>query len=271
MKRFNLNDGNEIPALGFGTWQMTGEECTSAVLSALEVGYRHIDTADRYENHFDIAKALRQANINREELFITSKVWFTDLGHDELIDTCKRSLEELQISYLDLFLIHWPNREISIKESLEAFEELKQNGLIKSFGVSNCTKHHLQDCIDSGFTPANNQVELHPLMGQPELQKFCDENKIVLTAYSPLGHGEEINLPEIVEIAQKHGKSPAQVIINWITARGIVAIPKSTNPGRIKENFESLDFELTAEEIKNLNALDKNSRQISPDWADFEY
>lgn len=271
MQKFELNDGNQIPVIGFGTWQILGEDCTNAVLSALEAGYRHIDTADKYENHSEVAKALNRSNIKREELFITSKVWFDELNGDKLIAACNRFLEELQIPYLDLLLIHWPNREVGIQESMEAFQKLKENKLIKSFGVSNFNIHHLQDTIDAGFIPAIDQVELHPSMAQTELKNFADKNNIVLTAYSPLGQGGELDGPAILEIAQKYGKSPAQIIINWVVARGIIAIPKSSNPKRIKENFESFDFELTAEEIEKISSLDKNNRLISPAWADFEY
>lgn len=271
MQKFTLNDGNQIPALGFGTWKLTGNQCTESVEAALKVGYRHIDTAERYENQEYIHPAISDSNIPREELFITSKIWFTELHHDNLISECKKCLEQLDILYLDLLLIHWPNRQIPLEETLKGFSDLKEQGLIKSFGVSNATIHHLKDCIDIGFTPTVDQVELHPTFAQNELKTFCDANKIILTAYSPLGQGGEIELPEIVEIAKIYDKTPAQIILNWIVGRGIVAIPKSTNPQRIKENFESLDFKLKDEDIVKLNSLDRGNRILKAPWADFEY
>lgn len=271
MKKFDLNDGNKIPALGFGTWQLQGDICTKSVLTALEVGYRHIDTAERYENHEEVAAAIAQSGIAREEIFITSKVWWTELTRVKIVAECKKSLQQLKTDYLDLFLVHWPNTNISVKDSVEGMRHLKDLGLIRSFGVSNFTKHHLQDWIDQGMTPSVNQVEIHPTMGQFDMQLFCQSHNIVLTAYSPLGQGRELQLPVLAEIALKHNKTVAQVILNWLVGRGIVVIPKSTNPERIKQNFDSFDFELTKEDISLINGENTDNRLLTTSWADWDY
>src|SRR5260221_2711941 len=195
MKEFKLSTKTSIPALGLGTWLLTGRDCIDGVEAALEIGYRHIDTADMYGNHYEVRKGIEQSGIKREEIFITSKVWRDNLHYNDLIETCKRNLEELNIAYLDLYLMHWPNRKIPLKETFDAFEFLKAEGLIKACGVSNCNIHHLSDIMKNGYTIVNNQVEFHPALNQKELKEFCDKNNIVITAYSPLGHGRDLALP----------------------------------------------------------------------------
>ena len=261
----------DIPRLGFGTWQSTGDDCICAVEKALEVGYRHIDTADRYGNHREIAQALKSSDLKREDYFLTSKKWWDQLTKQDVIDDVHRFLEELQVDYLDLVLVHWPNRQFDPKDTFEGFEELKREGVIKHAGVSNYTVHHIQDVLNAGFEVFTNQVELHPTFTQNDLKAFCDMKNIILTAYSPLGRGTDLELPEVTSIAAKHGAQPAQIILAWIMARGIVAIPKSITPERIKANFESLNIKLDGEDMAKMNLIKQEPRLLLTDWNDFEY
>lgn len=260
-----------IPLLGFGTWKLTGEVCVQAVSKALEVGYRHIDTADRYGNHREIAKAIHDSGIPRGDLFLVSKVWYTQLGYQEVIANANRFLEELQTNYLDLLLIHWPNRQIPIEETFGAFDELYKKGLIKNYGVSNHTIHHIEDILAKGFQPACNQVELHPSFNQKQMHDFCKEKNITLTAYSPLGMGEELKNPTVIELSQKYSVSPAQVILNWINARGIVAIPKSSKPENIEDNFKSQNWKMEESDVEKMNSIEQTPRLLTTAWQDFDY
>jgi len=260
-----------IPLLWFGTWKLTGDTCIASVSKALEVGYRHIDTADRYDNHQDIAKAIKDSGIAREELFITTKIWFDELYRQQVLDSTNRFLEELQIPYIDLLLIHWPNRQIPIEETFGAFTEIREKGLIKNFGVSNHTIHHLEDILTKGYEVTCNQVELHPTFNQKSLHDFCKSHNITLTAYSPLGMGEELQHPTVIELSQKYSVSPAQVILNWINARGIVAIPKSSKPENIEDNFKSQNWKMEPDDIVKMNNIEQKPRLLTTDWQDFDY
>lgn len=271
MKSFNFKNGNKVPALGFGTWQLTEEECVDAVTKALEIGYRHIDTADKYGNHKEVGKAIKNSGVKRGDIFLTTKVWHSELSSDNLRKSVKKSLEELQTDYLDLLLIHWPNRNIPLEESLKAMDQLKKEDVIKNIGVSNFTINHLKDCLNIGVEVVNNQVEIHPTFSQFELQKFAEDNGILLTAYSPLGRGSDLEIPELKEIASNHGKTVSQVILNWLIKRGIIVIPKATSEKHIRDNFNIFDFELNPAEIEQIKKLNKDSRRGNPDWAEFDY
>lgn len=271
MKKLQLNQKASIPELGFGTWQAIGEDCVRAVETALEAGYRHIDTADRYGNHREVARGIKNSGLKREELFITTKKWMDNLSKDDVIEDVHRFHDELQTDYLDLVLIHWPNREFDIKETLEGFEHLKEEGIVRAVGVSNFTIHHLEDALATDYEIINNQVELHPTFNQNELKEFCDSKGITLTAYSPLGRGQDLNLKAISEVAKKHNATSAQVILAWILKRGIVAIPKSTTPERIKENFEAHKLELDSTDMEKINSIEQRPRLLSPEFEDFGY
>ena len=271
MKSFNFKNGNQIPALGFGTWKLEGSAAVSSTLKALEVGYRHIDTADKYGNHKEVGQAIKDSGIKRKDIFLTTKVWHSELAPDDLRKSAERFLEELQTDYLDLLLIHWPNQNIPLGASLKAMDQLKADKIIRNIGVSNFSVNHLKDCLKSGVEVVNNQVEIHPTFAQFELQKFAQENGILLTAYSPLGRGADLQIPELLEIAQKHNKSVPQIIINWLISRGIITIPKATSEVHIRQNFEALDFELISEEIEKIYKLDKGERLIDNDWSEFDY
>lgn len=271
MKTLTLKGNINIPILGFGTWNLGGETCYKAVCEALSAGYRHVDTADRYYNHREVGKALSNSGIKRDQLFITSKIFYEDLRAEKVITSGKRFLDELKTDYLDLMLIHWPNKNIPIVETLEALQILKEEGLIRALGVSNFTIHHLEDAAKTGIDVALNQVELHPSFNQIELKEYCDSVGLVLTAYSPLGMGEELQNETVIKLSKKYNVSPAQVILNWITSRGIVAIPKSTNPENIKDNLNSLNWEMENEDQENMNNILQKPRLLAPAFNEFDY
>jgi diketogulonate reductase-like aldo/keto reductase len=225
-----------------------------AVSYALSLGYSLIDTADAYGNHWEVAEGIKKAGIAREKVFITTKVWRTDLAHDVVLTNCDRFLDELDTSYIDLLLIHWPSRDIPVEATLRAMEELRRAGKVRAVGVSNFTPAHLDGALQSGVEIVNDQVELRPTYNQKALREYCREKNISITAYSSL-KGGDTELSVITALAKKYGKTPAQVILNWVVERGMVAIPKSSHPERIKENLGSLDFKVSEEELSAIDAL----------------
>ncbi len=270
MKTIKLNGEASIPAVGLGTWQLMGDACTEAVRYALELGYTHIDTADVYGNHAEVAGGIKASGVAREKFFLTTKVWRTDLAHDPLLESADRLLEELATDYIDLLLIHWPNREIPVEASLRAMEELKRAGKVRAVGVSNFTIHHLKDALEAGVEITNNQVEIRPAFAQKELRDYCASQNISVTAYSSL-RGGATELPLIAELAGKYGKTASQVVLNWVVARGMVAIPKSSHPERIKENFESVDFEMEEADLARIDTLPQGKRVNTPAFGEFDY
>jgi len=252
-----LSTGYEMPVLGLGTWEMTGQTCVNAVKEALKIGYRHIDTAEFYRNHKDIAQGIKESGVPRDEIFITSKVWSTNLSEDDVLEACEKALKELQTDYIDLYLIHWPNHRIPIEETAEAFNILLNQQKIRSAGVSNFDIRDLKMALDVGMQISNNQIEYHPTLIRDDLKHYCEENEITVTAYSPLGHKEDLDLKEIKKIADKHDKSVAQVIIRWVIQKGLIAIPKASSPTHLKENFDVFNWKLVDEEIQTINSLDQ--------------
>lgn len=266
-----FHNGQTIPQLGFGTWQLEGQKAYEATKTALQVGYRHVDTADRYGNHQAVGQALADSGLPREAIFLTSKLWHADLAPAKAKAALERNLTELQTTYLDLYLIHWPNRNVPIADTLATLEELVQEGRIRSYGVSNFTIHHLQDALDAGFQPVTNQVEFHPSLNQAELKTFADKHNIVLTAYSPIAQGHDLQLPVIQAIAADHQRSTAQVVLNWLRQKGLVAIPRSADESHIKDNFACLEWELSPEEMAAIDQLNENYRIVKPDFNEFGY
>jgi 2,5-diketo-D-gluconate reductase A len=256
----------QIPQLGFGVFQVPPKETEVAVAEALSVGYRHIDTAAAYRNEGGVGQALRASGVERDELFVTTKCWNEDQGYDQAKRACRASLERLELSHLDLYLIHWPVPAHDLYvETWKAFVELQSEGLVRSIGVSNFQPEHLERVIaETGVTPAINQIELHPHFQQVGLRREHERLGILTEAWSPLGQGLELDDPAIVEIAQAHGKTPAQAIIRWHLQIGNVVIPKSVTPERIGENFAVLDFKLSDEQLEAIAALDAGTR-IGPD------
>jgi diketogulonate reductase-like aldo/keto reductase len=261
-----LAPNERIPQLGFGVFQVPAKETEQAVAEALSVGYRHIDTAAAYRNEGPVGEAIHASGVPRDEIFVTTKCWNDDQGYEQAKRACRASLERLQLSHLDLYLIHWPVPAHDLYvETWKAFIELQAEGLVRSIGVSNFEPEHLERVIaETGVTPSINQVELHPYFQQVGLRREHERLGILTEAWSPLGQGLELTDPVIVAIAQEHGRTPAQTIIRWHLQLGSVVIPKSVTPSRIRENFEVFDFQLSDEQMAKIDALDAG-RRIGPD------
>ncbi|MCY9007064.1 aldo/keto reductase [Peribacillus frigoritolerans] len=270
-----LHNGVKMPWFGLGVFKVEeGPELVNAVKVAIKHGYRSIDTAAIYENEEGVGQGIREglkeAGISREDLFVTSKVWNADLGYESTIAAYEKSLQKLGLEYLDLYLIHWPV-EGKYKEAWRAMETLYKEGKVKAIGVSNFQIHHLKDLMeDAEVKPMVNQVECHPRLTQKEVQAFCKEQGIQLEAWSPLMQGELLDNEVLQAIATKHGKSVAQVILRWDLQNGIVTIPKSTKEHRIVENSTVFDFELTEEEMNEIDELNQNHR-VGPDPDNFDF
>jgi len=256
-----LNNGVMIPRLGLGVYQSPpGQVTQKAVQYALKTGYRHIDTARIYNNESDVGSALRNSGVKREDVFITTKLWNSDQGYETALKACDASLKRLGLKYLDLYLIHWPVQETRDK-SWKALVQLLKDGKCRSIGVSNYTIQHLTELLEqSDIVPMVNQVEFSPFLYQKQLLEYCEKNKIQLEAYSPLTQGEKLNHPKIQQIAKKHDKTPAQVLIRWSLQHNLVTIPKSVREQRIKENGQVFDYNLTTEDMRILDSLDENFR-----------
>jgi diketogulonate reductase-like aldo/keto reductase len=250
-----------IPLRGFGTYKLRGEECRAAVKMAIEVGYRHVDTALAYENHQEVGEAIR--GFPRDQLFLTSKVWPDELQEDRLLAACDRALQELQTSYLDLWLIHWPSEEVPIAESLSAMAQLQKQGKVLSIGVSNFTIPLLEEAMGTGIPFSVNQIEVHPYRQQQEVVAFCTACGIHVTAYSPLARGRCLEEGALQLIGKRHGKSPSQVILRWLEQRGISAIPKASSEAHIRSNFSIDDFTLDEEELHLITTLDGTPRLVT--------
>jgi len=267
--RIQLSNNVEIPQLGLGTYQLTGDTCRKAVAKALDVGYRHIDTASRYGNQKEIGEELANASVKREEVFITSKVWRDSVSADAVREACVKTLEQLDTDYLDLYLIHWPVEDIPVAETLTAMQALQDDDLIKAIGVSNFTIELLEEVLETDVTVVNNQVEFHPTLHQSRLKEFCDENDITITAYSPLAQGKDIRLDLIQHIAKKHDRSGAQVVLNWLKEKGLVAIPRSKHPDHIEDNFKTLEWQLDDEDVAAIDDIGRFERVINPEFGQF--
>lgn len=250
-----------IPMIGFGTFRLTGEDGRQAILNALESGYRHIDTAAGYGNHDAVAAAIHDSQVAREDLFITTKIGHEQLRHDAILAGCAKALQELQTDYIDLYLIHWPNPNIPLAESLPAFRKLLDDGWIRNFGVSNFTQERLQAAFDLNILPISvNQVEYHPYLNDKALHAFCAQHHIVLTAYSPLALGKVREDALLQAIGDRHGKTASQVTLRWLLQRGIVSIPKASSRAHIQSNLEIFDFALTPEEFDQIDHIDRWER-----------
>jgi 2,5-diketo-D-gluconate reductase A len=259
-------DSGRMPKLGLGTWPMRGAECQRAVETALSMGYRHVDTAEMYGNESDVGAAVSASGLPRDEVFVTTKLWNDDQGHDSALKAFDASLGRLGLDYVDLYLIHWPTpaRDRYV-DTWRAFEKIAAEGRARAIGVSNFQVRHLQRLIDeTGTVPAVNQVELHPHLVQAELRAFHAEHGIATEAWSPLARGGLLQDPAIVQLAQKYDRSPAQVILRWHLQIGNVVIPKSVTPSRIAENLDVFGFELDPDDVAAVAELDRGSR-IGPD------
>lgn len=257
--RKRLNNGTQIPRLGFGTWEIKEpNEAYNAVKWAVDAGYRHIDTARIYENEGPVGKAIAECGVERKELFVTTKLWNTDQANAE--QAFADSLKRLGMDYVDLYLVHWPEPRTR-KEAWKSLEKSYETGAAKAIGVSNYTTRHLDELLaDCKIVPAVNQVELSPFLYQKELIEYCAEKGIAVEAYSPLTHGVRLADPKIAAIAANHGKTNAQVMLRWALQKDLVVIPKSTKKDRINENASIFDFELTDQDVAALDSLDEGFR-----------
>jgi diketogulonate reductase-like aldo/keto reductase len=258
-----------MPMLGLGTWQNEDyNQCADSVTTALEMGYRHIDTAQAYRNEDAVGEGIEAAAVDRDEIFLATKVWISQLSYEDVLESTQRSLDKLGTDYLDLLYIHWPAREYDPEETLAAFDELYDEGRIERIGVSNFEPNHIEEAQELLDAPVfANQVEIHPMLQQRALREFAEDNGVELVAYSPLARGEVFDEDTISDIAEKHGVSEAQVSLAWLREKGITAIPKATGEAHIRDNWESLDLTLTDEDVEQIDAIGREDRQVHPDFA----
>jgi len=257
--------GARVPVIGLGTWDLRGETCERAVLSALNLGYRHIDTAQSYANEEEIGRALQNSSVPREDIFLTTKVWYTHLRYSEVIQTLEESLRKLKTDYVDLYLIHWPSEDVPLEETMNAMIEVKEAGKTRYIGVSNFDIPLLEKARQiSPYPVLTDQVEFHPYYSQKELLSYCQKNKVILTAYSPLARRRLSGDLLLQEIGKKYGKTANQVALRWLIQQEMVAaIPKAANPEHQKENLDIFDFELTPEEMEKISRLDRREKVAS--------
>ncbi|MEV0848229.1 aldo/keto reductase [Streptomyces sp. NPDC049954] len=257
-----LNNGVEIPQLGFGVFQIPPEKTRDATLAALETGYRHIDTAEMYGNEKEVGQAVRESGVDRSELFVTSKLNNGFHAHDDALAAFEQSLEDLDIGYLDLFLIHWPLPAVGdFVETWKAMEEIYRSGRAKAVGVSNFQPHHLRRLLENtDVVPAVNQIEVHPYLTQETVRAFDAEHGIATEAWSPIAQGKVLGDPVIVSIAERLGKTPAQVTLRWHLQRGDIVFPKSVTRSRVEENFDLFGFELSEGDLAEISALNRDER-----------
>lgn len=270
MKNIPLHNNTAIPQLGLGVWQSReGKEVINAVTWALDTGYRHIDTAAAYHNEEGVGRAIKEHALSREEVFITTKVWTTDIRAGRARQSLENSLRKLRTDYIDLLLLHWPAE--GYVAAWRELEQAQRDGKVRAIGLSNFMPEHIDNLLsEANVTPAINQIEYHPYLTQPDVAEACARHGIQLEAWSPLMQGEFTKIDLFDDIAEAHGKTPAQVLIRWSLQRGLVTIPKSSNKSRIEENFDVFDFALSDEDMERINQLDRGQR-LGPDPRNFGF
>ena len=264
---YKLNSGYAIPAVGFGTWQSEPEKTAAAVQTAIECGFRHIDTASLYRNEKEVgegvAAALKAGGLRREDIFVTTKVWNSERGYGRTLRSFEQSISSLGMEYVDLFLIHWPAvpsqyecwKELNL-ETWRAMEKLVGDGRVRSIGVSNFMPRHLEPLLDScRILPAVNQIEYHPGWTQPECVEFCKKHGILVEAWSPLANGDALKNESLIAMAEKYGVSVSQLVLNWVAANGVIPLSKSVTPSRIMENAQAFDFVIAEEDLRSITAI----------------
>ena len=268
MEYVNLK-GARVPALGLGTWQLSGAQCAEVVRAGLAMGYRHVDTAQAYGNEEQVGEALADSGIPRDDIFLTTKVWYERIGDGELQRSVDESLKKLRTDHVDLLLIHWPNPKFPLGESLQALSDVKAAGKARNIGVSNFPTALLKDAVERHKADLLcNQVEYHPFLSQRPVLEFARANDMMVTAYSPIARGEAATHPVLTRIGEKHGKSAVQVTLRWlIDQSNVAAIPKASGEKHLRSNFEIFDFRLDADDRAEIDSLRGDRRLINPGWA----
>jgi diketogulonate reductase-like aldo/keto reductase len=263
-------NGARIPAIGLGTWQLRDETCVEAIQAGIAAGYRHVDTAAMYENEEAVGEGLRATRLGRDEVFVTTKVWYTEIGPGQLERSAESSLKRLGRDQVDLLLIHWPSADVPVREAVKALANAKKRGLARHIGISNFSPKRVEEAVAHCDEPlVTNQCEYHPYLNQDRVRGAGARHGLSFTSYSPLGRGDLINDAAVQDIARKHGKTAAQVILRWhVQQPGTIAIPRSSKPQRIAENFQVFDFALSVDEMRRLSGLARpDGRIVSPAWA----
>lgn len=259
--------GERVPSLGFGTWQLHGDECASAVADALRIGYRLVDTAQQYGNEAAVGAGIRASGVDRDEVWVATKVWWENLSYEECLESAEASLARLGLVRIDLLLIHWPNEALSMDEPLSAMKKLRDAGTIRHIGVSNFPPSLLQKALDRARL-LTNQVEYHPFLAQDRLLEMAEENDLMLTAYSPLAQARVLADSTLQEIGRAHGKTPVQVALRWLLQQPrVAAIPKASSAEHRRENLKVFDFELSRHEMERISGLDRGVRLVDPEFA----
>ncbi|MFB6164831.1 MAG: aldo/keto reductase [Haloarculaceae archaeon] len=258
-----------MPMLGLGTWQNDdADQCAESVRTALETGYRHVDTAQAYGNEDAVGRGIAEADVDREDVFLATKVWIDNLAHDDVLSTTERSLDRLGVDSLDLLYVHWPAREYDPEQTIAAFNQLYDEGKIERFGVSNFEPEHVEQAREHAEMPIfANQVEMHPMLPQERLREFAADTDLELVAYSPLARGDVFENETLVSIAEKHDASPAQVSLAWLREKGVTAIPKATSEAHITDNWQSLGLELDDADVAEIDAIDERTRKVDPSFG----
>jgi len=249
--------GARIPKLGLGTWQNTGDQCVETVRTALELGYRHVDTAQAYDNETEVGEGITAADVPREDVFLTTKVWRSNLRAGDVRTSVRESRDRLGVEYIDLLLVHWPHPRVPVAETLGAMADLRAEGVVRHLGMSNFTRGQLREAMEAVDAPiVADQVQYHPYVDQSDLREFCVENDLALTAYSPLARGDVLEDPELAAIGDRYEKSAPQVALRWLLQQeGVVAIPKATSRSHLEANLDVFDFSLTDAEMATIHGL----------------
>jgi 2,5-diketo-D-gluconate reductase B len=258
-----------MPMLGLGTWQNdVHDQCVESVRTALETGYRHVDTAQAYGNEAAVGEGIRASSVDREDVFLATKVWIDSLAPEDVVETTRESLDRLGVDSVDLLYVHWPARTYDPEETLAAFDELYDEGLTDRIGVSNFEPEGVAEAVELADAPVfANQVELHPMLPQEDVRAACEERGVEVVAYSPLARGAVFDVPEIQSVAEAHGASEAQVALAWLREKGVTAIPKATGADHIRDNWGSLGVELTDDDVATIDGIDRRDRRVDPDFA----
>jgi 2,5-diketo-D-gluconate reductase B len=269
MAEFDVAFADDMPMLGLGTWQNTDpDQCAESVRTALEMGYRHVDTAQAYDNEAAVGDGVAESGVDRDDVFLATKVWMDNLAGDDVLRTAEASLDRLGTDYVDLLYVHWPARAYDPEETLPAFDDLHDSGRVRHVGVSNFEPRHVEEAreiLDAGVFA--NQVEMHPLLPQRDLREFCADAGVNLVAYSPLARGDALDVAALQEIADAHDASPAQVSLAWLRERGVTAIPKATSEAHIRDNWESLGLDLADDELERVDAVSETERKVDPSFG----